>query len=846
MSPMLPHRRNSLKPFSRTRLRIEPLEQRDVPATFTVSTLSDNGNDLAPTPGSLRAAIEAADAAPGADTITFASGLTGTIFLQSQLDLSSDVTITGPGAEVITVSGLAYAGATPGFQNRVLAITNNATVSIAGLTIADGESDTSDIVPPGQFAGAGGGIFISQSNLTLDSVVFQNNIATFGGGAITGQTANITISNSQFLGNRTGNFGSGGAISFVSGQLLVSTSEFRNNSGANGGAITVQSSTAANVIERSLFVGNSASYGGSAIETNGAITSLSIVNNTFTQNNAGSGPGVIEIDSDYGGGIVPQVSLINNTISGNTAATGYGGGIYASDDTYGGALLPVLTLRNNISFGNTGSDVEGPAGTLVSEGGNVFGVISGTISGNTAADLVGVDPQLGPLQDNGGPTLTMAISASSPAARVGIIGGTTPTVDQRGVARPAGGPIDAGAFQTLPPTPIPAPSIVAVGTGAGVPSLIRTFNPDGTPAGSFAPFEPTFLGGVRVAIGDVNGDGVADTIAAAGPGGSPRVVVFDGKTNTELASFFAYEDSFVGGVFVAAGDVTGDGLADIVTGPGSSGGPRIRVFSLDSSTGLFNPAVGDFFAFSDDPNYSGGARVAVGDMDGDGVADIIVTPGPGGGPRVQIYSVNNGTATSIASFFVDGIEQTFRGGLFVAAYPAVGNQPATLVFGPDNFPGAAQSVLADITQGFLAADFISAPNLYVFSVPSNGSGGLSLVPVTTTQPFGPTFPEGIRVGTFTTTDGFPGIAASSGEGGNGLVQFYKLSGNTLTPLFADPISAFDPAAVTVPGSTTSTSAYVGGSTAGTGSSGASTSGSTAGESEGELITEGTPPGMIGA
>ena len=96
---------------------------------------------------------------------------------------------------------------------------------------------------------------------------------------------------------------------------------------------------------------------------------------------------------------------------------------------------------------------------------------------------------------------------------------------------------------------------------------------------SFFAYDPAFRGGVSVAAGDVDGDGGADVITAAGPGGGPPSQVFDGRTGPMVRSFFAYDPGFRGGVYVAAGDVDGDGLADIVTGAGPGGGPMVVVFN---------------------------------------------------------------------------------------------------------------------------------------------------------------------------------------------------------------------------------------------------------------------------
>src|SRR5262249_36478306 len=160
-----------------------------------------------------------------------------------------------------------------------------------------------------------------------------------------------------------------------------------------------------------------------------------------------------------------------------------------------------------------------------------------------------------------------------------------------------------GAFELNP-----APSILVTGAGMGGGPHLRVFNATtGQEILGFFPYPPGFTGGVRVALGDVNGDGVADVITGAGPGGSPHVQVFDGATLLRgqivpLYSFLAYPAGFSGGVFVAGADLDGDGKADIITGAGPGGGPHVRVF--DGATGgpLAIP-VGSFFPH--DPAFTG-------------------------------------------------------------------------------------------------------------------------------------------------------------------------------------------------------------------------------------------------
>jgi hypothetical protein len=153
-------------------------------------------------------------------------------------------------------------------------------------------------------------------------------------------------------------------------------------------------------------------------------------------------------------------------------------------------------------------------------------------------------------------------------------------------------------FETLEDRTAPAGlPAVALGAGTGAEPRVTVFDADGEVVRSFLAFDPAFTGGVRVAVADLTGDGVAEVIAAAGPGGGPHVRVFDGASGEERNSFFAFESSFTGGVHVAASPELG-----IVTGPGIGGGPRVQVFDLDGNVRS------NFFAY--EPQFVGGVHVA--------------------------------------------------------------------------------------------------------------------------------------------------------------------------------------------------------------------------------------------
>src|SRR5262249_33658508 len=152
----------------------------------------------------------------------------------------------------------------------------------------------------------------------------------------------------------------------------------------------------------------------------------------------------------------------------------------------------------------------------------------------------------------------------------------------------------------------------------------KVFNADGSLRYGFFAFDKNFTGGVRVGVGDVNGDGFPDIVCAAGPGGGPNVTVVSGLDGSQIYNFFAFDINFTGGCFGAAGDVNGDGFAHIIVGADAGGGPNVFVLSGKNRTPLLS-----YFPYN--LNFTGGVRVAAGDVNGAGRAAIITGAGLGGG-----------------------------------------------------------------------------------------------------------------------------------------------------------------------------------------------------------------------
>ncbi len=227
---------------------------------------------------------------------------------------------------------------------------------------------------------------------------------------------------------------------------------------------------------------------------------------------------------------------------------------------------------------------------------------------------------------------------------------------------------------------------IVVGAAAGSPPQIRVMTATGQAVGNFFLPLKGFLGGVDVAVGDVNHDGLQDIIAGVGAGTEPFVYVLNRK-GVVLSRFDAYAKVFRGGVRVSTVDLNGDGTSEIITGAGATGGPDVRTYTMDGQQ------LSSFYAYT--PKFRGGVDVAGVSGTADQPGWIITAAGKGGGPDVRVYS-QFGSLRS--SFYA--MDKTFRGGIRIATGldPAT-STPTILTVPASGGSGLVRSFSVDSTAG---------------------------------------------------------------------------------------------------------------------------------------------------
>ena len=409
-------------------------------ADYTVTNLSDSGS------GSLRAAIDDTNTNAGDDRILFQSGLSGTIAVAGDLPaLTGPVEIVGPGKDQMKVDG---------DQTHALLVSES-NLKVSGLTLANGRYDA-----------GGGNISVSLADLTVDDSRIEGGFSQdHGGGGISLVGGALTISNSEISGNVTQSSGGGGVNGYYTTKVAISNSTFSGNAGAIGGGarLTLGSDT---TIKDSVFENNQGATGAGLYATNGsiAVDSTLFSGNTATTSVGGALVGSLTFAA--GGFAQGPYSVTNSTFTGNKADRGGAfmtvGGAKVQSSTITGnqstgsdgssflrgagmiAAFGQVTLDNSIVSGNTPKDItttEPATNPVPVPGGSVLGsfnLVGNIFNTNITESVPGsnissTDPGLGPLADNGGPTMTMMPADSSPVVNKG----SSPlAVDQRGLTRP--------------------------------------------------------------------------------------------------------------------------------------------------------------------------------------------------------------------------------------------------------------------------------------------------------------------------------------------------------------------------------------------------------------------------
>jgi hypothetical protein len=644
------------------------------------------------------------------------AGLTATI-------TNNAITGLAPAAITYSAGPVSAVNITGGTGNDVFNV--QSTASTTPLTI-DG-SNGSDTVNVGSTAPALGGTVANiAGSISVGNTSGQTALVVDDSGDATGQTVSVTSSAVTGLAPA--------AINYTAGQ--VPSVSVHGGSGNDTFNVSPAASTAFNIDG-----GPPTTAPGDTLSVNLAGASNAFV--TITSSNGASQAG------NYTFGNLKTVTFANIETLPTVADPSIN--IFANAATVNpvAQVTYTITVTNSSSVGEKGITVTDtfPAAltdvtwTATATAGSQPGAAGGSGNINDTVTLAA------------GGTITYNVTATVPAgAREGPLANTATVTAPTGLSDPT--PADNSATASIDVIGI---HLLAAGSDAGGPPIVNVYDATHgyTQKFSFTAYSPFFLGGVRVAVGDINGDGVPDIIAGAGPGGGPEIKVFDGKSGAVIRDFFAFSPNFLGGVWVASGDINGDGFSDIIIGADAGGGPEVIIFS-----GKDNSVLQALFAY--DPNFMGGVRVASGDVNGDGIADLVTAAGPGGGPHVEVFdgkALLQGSLVHLFSFFA--YDPNFHGGVYLGTGDVNGDGHADIVTGAG--PGGG-------------------PNVSVFS---GANGGL----VQNFFAYSPLFMGGVRVGSV----GEPGenranILTGAGPGGGPHVEV--LDGVTLVSL--DSFFTLDP------------------------------------------------------
>lgn len=608
-------------------------------------------------------------------------------------------------------------------------------------------------------------LYLSSSNNSFTSSVSGNSIVTMNSGG----TLILTGNSAQFTGNFVVNTSN---INGINSPSTLQVSAFYNNATVtlNGGTL-IGTGRVLNVL--SATTSTAIAVVGTGSTNAGKIRSINVTN-------PGSGyvsPPTVTIAAPPAGGtratatailgtgaFVGQIVgfSITNSGSGYTFAPSVTVSLPTAGGTFSpGAVLGNLTVGNQLVLGANNTFTTSINGvspgtfgqTTIISGGS-FGINNANLAivlntnltaGNQIpiVNLGGGSSSLGNFTLNGtaltqGASFSISSNGYTNTFTISYTGG-----DGNDIVLTVSG----STASAPPPGSFTASQVIGVDYGGG--SVVQINYTNGTNLSFFA-YSPSYTGGVRVALGDVNGDGIDELITGTGVGGGPHIKVFNlqGGQPVEVASFFAFEPTFMGGVNISTGDINGDGLADIIIGAGAGGGPRVKVFNgaanylVNATTPLM-----DFFVY--DPAFTGGVTVAAGNRDGYKGDEVITGAGFGGGPNIRSF---NQFGQMVDNFFA--FSSTNTSGIYVAA----------------GYVDA--DAIADIIAGT------------GFGTPTQVAAFFSTGANPTAIPFVPNFVGGARVGIAMNSSGKQVFAAAAGPGGAPQVNIFNNSLDTTNAFIA--------------------------------------------------------------
>jgi len=578
------------------------------------------------------------------------------------------------------------------------------------------------------FLNTGGVTLRGTTSLTTGATITGNaaSTVTLGGTIVSGGAFNIgATTNTGLIGidNNTQLI----LNSITAGSTFANAIELVNGGAGKLGLLGVGTLTLSGDSTAGTIAGDSIDVINGTLNVTGKLGGASTTTATNgTISGAGGTIGVLTVNT---GTVAPGGTLNTGAVTLN-AATNYSAAVLtattasnlktASAINLGGATLSLSSVAAGLAVNNTFTIIDNTA---------VSGLVTGTFANQPEGSSISA-------KDTAGNTVTFTVSyiggtnANDVTLKVSSITPSTPTP-----TAPAQ-PMVAGQPALL--------KFTAVGADAGGGPLVTITFQNGTFVSFFA-YASTFTGGVRVALGDVDGNGSVDVITGAGPGGGPQVNVYNVNNATGAVSlqksFFAFSaPSFTGGVYVAAGNTNGDAFADVIVGAGATGGSRVQVYAGSATGVVTTSTLNDFFAYS--PAFTGGVVVAAGQRDAVAGDEIITAPASGGGYNIKSFNANGtGNSPTVVDNFFAFNNTTSVGGLSLAVGLLNSGSIADLIVGTTNggygvivdsatagiagvpFAGFTGAIRAGVAEDANGQDFAvalagptGAPRISVFSV----------------------------------------------------------------------------------------------------------------------------------